>query len=154
MSPISGDVLTWFKNCIFPKGNHHAIIIQKVVLRKKVEIECGMILLELYCLVYGYIDCTSIYFQAIHCGKFGYCCFNSYWYVFFSKKLHKFVNIQYVAVTRTINSILYVCNRFHCPIYRQIHWLLTWMLTLIGSLWVGTCNSTIFLSRRFHRPIY
>ena len=53
---------------------------------------------------------------------------------FFSKNLHKFVNIQYVAVTRNINSILYVCNRFHCPIYRQIHGLLTRMLTLIGSL--------------------
>ena len=31
----------------------------------QVEIEYCMILLELHCLVYGYRDCRSLYFQAI-----------------------------------------------------------------------------------------
>ena len=49
---------------------------------------------------------------------------------FFSrKKLHKFINIQYVAVKQNIHTILYDYNMFYFPMYGKKCCLLTWMLT-------------------------
>ena len=120
----------WLNDCIFPKGNHgdYTIIIQKVVVKGK------QILHELCCLVYCYVDCTSLYFLAIHCCNFAYCCCNRYWWCFFPKKYTlKFINIQYAGVWR-IKTIIHNCNRFHCRIYSQMCELLIGMLTLMNFL--------------------
>ena len=77
---------------------------------------------------------------------------------FFSrKKLHKFINIQYVAVKQNIHTILYDYTMFYCPMYGKKCCLLTWMLTSTKFLRVqfSTAVSTVFIfNTHRHKQVF